>query len=191
MLQFGSRYQYAASLTVTQQGCSLFRAAAANPPIPTASGAQVVTAVWKAPRPRGGNPCLARSIPEGLGARCVTARPVERGDMRRLFSVVLGVIMLALVAAPADAGDRNFVAQLSARTEVPSNESLAQGQAIFHLSADGAQLDYRLITANIDNVVVAQIHIAPTGVNGPVVAFLFGPVAAGAEASPACSPRAR
>jgi hypothetical protein len=99
--------------------------------------------------------------------------------MRKLFSVVLGLTVLALAAAPADAGDRNFVAHLSARAEVPSNESLAQGQAIFHLSADGTQLDYKLIAANIDNAVFAHIHLAPTGVNGPVVAFLFGPVAAG------------
>jgi hypothetical protein len=99
--------------------------------------------------------------------------------MRKLFAVLfLGATVLAL-AAPANAGDRNFVAHLSARDEVPSNESLAQGQAIFHLSADGTQLDYTLIAANIDNVVFAHIHLAPAGVNGPVVAFLFGPAAAG------------
>jgi CHRD domain len=99
--------------------------------------------------------------------------------MRKLFSVLLmGVTVLAL-AAPVDAGDRNLVAHLSARDEVPSNESLAQGQAIFHLSADGTRLDHELIAANIDNVVFAHIHLAPAGVNGPVVAFQFGPVAAG------------
>ena len=86
--------------------------------------------------------------------------------------------VLAL-AAPVDAGDQNFVAHLSAGDEVPSNESLAQVQAIFHLSADGTRLDYKLIAANLDNVVFAHIHLAPAGVNGPVVAFLFGPAAAG------------
>jgi CHRD domain len=99
--------------------------------------------------------------------------------MRKPFAVLLlGVTVLAL-AAPVEAGDRNFVAHLSSGDEVPSNESLAQGQAIFHLSADGTQLDYKLIAANIDNVVFAHIHLAPAGVNGPVVAFLFGPVAPG------------
>jgi hypothetical protein len=99
--------------------------------------------------------------------------------MRRLFAVLLiGATVLAL-ASPASAGDRNFVAHLSGRDEVPSNGSLAQGQAIFHLSADGTQLDYTLIAANIDNVVFAHIHLAPAGVNGPVVAFLFGPAAPG------------
>ncbi|MGH9287322.1 MAG: CHRD domain-containing protein [Acidimicrobiales bacterium] len=62
---------------------------------------------------------------------------------------------------------------------MPSSESLAQGQAVFHRRADGTRLDYKLIAANIDNVVLAHIHLAPVGVNGPVVAFLFGPVAAG------------
>jgi hypothetical protein len=100
--------------------------------------------------------------------------------MRKLFSVLaLGVTLVALAAIPADAGDTNTGAHLRARDEVPPNESLAQGQAIFHLSADGTQLDYKLISANIDNVVFAHIHLAPAGVNGPVVAFLFGPAAPG------------
>ena len=61
--------------------------------------------------------------------------------MRKLFAVLLvGVTVLAF-AATVDAGDRNLVAHLSARDEVPSNESLAQGQAIFDLRADGTQLD--------------------------------------------------
>jgi hypothetical protein len=73
---------------------------------------------------------------------------------------------------------------------VPSNESLAQGQAIFHLGAGGTQLDYKLIAANIDNLVFAHIHLAAAGVNGPVVAFLFGPVAAGGGRFSPCSPKA-
>ena len=61
--------------------------------------------------------------------------------MRKLFAVLLvGVTVLAF-AAPSDGGDRNFVAHLSAREEAPSNESLAQGQAIFDLRADDTQLD--------------------------------------------------
>ena len=98
--------------------------------------------------------------------------------MRKLFSVLaLGLTMVALAAIPADAGDTNTGAHLRAHDEVPANASLAQGQAIFHLSADGTQLEYKLISANIDNVVMAHIHVAPVGVNGPIVAFLFGPVA--------------
>jgi CHRD domain len=104
---------------------------------------------------------------------------MKGGNMRKLLAVLLlGVTVLAL-AAPVDASGQNLVAHLSGRDEVPSNASLAQGQAIFHLSSDGTKLDYTLIAANIDNVVFAHIHVAPAGVNGPVVAFLFGPAAAG------------
>ena len=104
--------------------------------------------------------------------------------MRKLFSVLaLGMTVVALAAIPADAGDTTSRSHLHARDEVPPNESLAQGQAIFHLSGDGTQLDYKLIAANIDNVVFAHIHVAPAGVNGPVVAFLYGPAAAGSGRS--------
>jgi hypothetical protein len=33
---------------------------------------------------------------------------------------------------------------------------LAQGQAIFHLSADSTRLDYKMIAVNIDNVVFSS-----------------------------------
>jgi hypothetical protein len=100
--------------------------------------------------------------------------------MRRLVAALLLAATVGAFAAPVDAADNaNFVAHARGRDEVPANASLAQGQAVFHLSEDGTQLDYKLIAANIDNVVFAHIHVAPVGVNGPVVAFLFGPVPAG------------
>jgi hypothetical protein len=81
------------------------------------------------------------------------------------------------IAAQAD--DTNWTAHLSAAEEVPTNASLARGQTILKLSSDGTELDYRLIVANLDNPVAAHIHIGPEGVNGPVVAFLYGPFAPG------------
>ena len=55
--------------------------------------------------------------------------------------------------------------------------TLAQGQAIFHLSKDGETLEYKLIAANIENVLASHIHLAPSGVNGPIVAWLYvGPI---------------
>lgn len=50
---------------------------------------------------------------------------------------------------------------------------------MLRLSSDGTELRYRLIVANIDDVTQAQIHLAPAGQNGDVVAFLFGFVAGG------------
>src|SRR5213594_129632 len=95
------------------------------------------------------------------------------------------LLMFALVALLATAGsaaadtNRNFVAHLAGENEVPPRDTRAQGQAIFHLSKDGSSLEYRLIVANIDNVIASHIHVAPAGVNGPIVAFLAGPFAPG------------
>ncbi len=74
---------------------------------------------------------------------------------------------------------KNFVAHLTGANEVPARDSRGVGQFKLRLSADGDSLAYRLICSNIRNVVASHIHIGPAGENGPVVAFLFGPAAAG------------
>ena len=94
-----------------------------------------------------------------------------------LAAALVGAATMAPVAAHAD--DRTYTAPLSAAQEVPENASLARGQAVFRLSSDGSELDYRLIVANLENPVFAHIHFAEAGVNGPVVTFLYGPAAAG------------
>jgi hypothetical protein len=100
--------------------------------------------------------------------------------MRKVLGVGVALLLLLAVAGLAAAGEnRSYSVHLDADTEVPANASLATGQAIFHLSPDGTALDYKLIVANLDNPVAAHIHIGPPGVNGPVVAFLFGPAAPG------------
>ena len=68
---------------------------------------------------------------------------------------------------------KNFRAHLSGDQEVPANESIAQGQAIFQLSKDGTELSYKLIVANLEDLHMAHIHLAPVGVNGKVVAWLY------------------
>lgn len=73
----------------------------------------------------------------------------------------------------------HFHATASGREEVPPNDSRGRGTATFKLSKDGTELSYRLIVANIENVTQSHIHIAPPGVNGPIVVFLFGFVAGG------------
>jgi hypothetical protein len=67
----------------------------------------------------------------------------------------------------------NFRAHLSGDQEVPPADTRATGQAVFQLSKDGTALSYRLIVANIQNVTMAHIHLAPAGVNGPVVVWLY------------------
>lgn len=66
-----------------------------------------------------------------------------------------------------------FGTHMSGGQEVPSNDSRAQGQSNFKLSADGTSLSYKLIVANIQNVTMSHIHLAPAGSNGPVVAWLY------------------
>lgn len=67
----------------------------------------------------------------------------------------------------------NFRAHARGSEEVPPVETRAQGQAVFQLSADGASVRYRLIVANIVDVLQAHIHLAPVGEPGMVVAWLY------------------
>ena len=95
-------------------------------------------------------------------------------------------------AAHSDhANGGNFGTQLSPKNEVmnPSsiiNTSTAVGNAIFQLSADGTELSYKLIVANIDNAFMAHIHRGAPGANGGIVVWLYpstavqqGPLGAG------------
>lgn len=95
--------------------------------------------------------------------------------MKRLTIVLSVMALLAFGAAPAlsQGPHENFRTHLSGDEEVPAVDTQAQGQAIFKLSADGESLDYKLIAANIENVLMAHIHIAPAGANGGVVVWLY------------------
>ena len=44
---------------------------------------------------------------------------------------------------------------------------------MFRQSSDGTELSYRLIVANIEDVLMSHIHLAPAGANGPVVVWLY------------------
>lgn len=68
---------------------------------------------------------------------------------------------------------KSFKAHLSGDQEVPPVETNATGQAIFKLGKDGMELHFKLIVANINDVRMAHIHLAPVGVNGGVVVWLF------------------
>ena len=74
-------------------------------------------------------------------------------------------------------GTNSFTASLSGANEVPANESDAHGVVILKIAPDETSIDYKLIASNIDSVWGAHLHLAPEGVNGPVVVGLFsGPV---------------
>ncbi|HEX6059294.1 MAG TPA: CHRD domain-containing protein [Gemmatimonadaceae bacterium] len=91
------------------------------------------------------------------------------GDAARLA----GPIDLPVFAQHAG-GDHFHANPLKGDHEVPPNESKGNGVAQFQLSEDGTTMSYKLVVANTENVTQAHIHLAPRGVNGPVVVFLYG-----------------
>jgi hypothetical protein len=98
--------------------------------------------------------------------------------MKKIYAALTIVLVMliatsAAYASPA-AASRNFVAPLSGAEEVLPVDTSARGLATLKLSKDGTELGYSLMVANIQNVTQAHIHCGAAGVNGPVVAFLFG-----------------
>jgi hypothetical protein len=87
--------------------------------------------------------------------------------------LVFSVLAATTVVASADSG--RFVARLNSGEEVqiPAVVSDAAGVSTMTVATDGESLSYRLIVANIDDVLFSHIHCGPAGVNGPVVAFLY------------------
>jgi hypothetical protein len=104
---------------------------------------------------------------------------------RKLLPAVLlagAGIALALIVAEVGADPptpTTYHTALTGDEEVPPRDTPAKGQAILRLSLDGTVLYYTLIVTNIRNVFQAHIHLGAAGVNGPVVAFLFGPAPPG------------
>ena len=100
---------------------------------------------------------------------CAMESPTQPGP------VVLPILENAGQSPNANGG--NFGTPLSADEEVmPAgviNTSNARGNAIFQLNADGTELSYKLIVANISNVFQAHIHSAPEGSNGGIVVWLY------------------
>lgn len=103
--------------------------------------------------------------------------------MKRMTTIIM-IASTAVIAAGFARGTiaqpKNFNAQLSGANEVPAVSTQARGNAVLQLNADGTELSYRLIVANIADVRASHIHLAPEGANGPVVVTLFpGPTIAG------------
>jgi CHRD domain-containing protein len=93
----------------------------------------------------------------------------------RLLKIALGAL-LPVVAACGDDGPASpatsFTATLSGANEVPPVATTATGNAT--LSVSGQQITYTVNVTDLQNVLVAHIHIAPVGENGPVRLNLCG-----------------
>ncbi len=81
-----------------------------------------------------------------------------------------GVVLRITAERPAPT---KFRAHLTGDQEVPPVESDGKGQAVFGFNEKANTLRFKLLVANIDDVVAAHIHCAPDGVNGPVGVTLF------------------
>jgi len=92
--------------------------------------------------------------------------------------VPFGETGVVLRIASARPGSANFRAHLNGDGEVPPVDTQAQGQAAFQFNQEVTEMDFRVLVANIQDVVASHIHCAPAGVNGPVGVTLFtgGPV---------------
>lgn len=94
--------------------------------------------------------------------------------MRRLrLTVAAAVLALAATMGVADAAPRTWSTHLTGAEEVPAVDTNAQGQIVLRVSPDGDSIRYRLLVANIDDVLMAHLHLAPAGTNGGVVVWLY------------------
>lgn len=90
--------------------------------------------------------------------------------------VVVSVVGVGIIGARADA-PMSFRAILAGENEVPARDTPARGVAVFRVEGD--TISWRLIAANIENVVASHIHCGAASVNGPVRLLLFGNAPAG------------
>lgn len=95
----------------------------------------------------------------------------------RIAGLVIVLLIILMVptggtGAPA-AAPRHFIAVLSGDEEVPRATTRASGLAVFELNPAGTALQYWLTLVNIENLLMAHIHIAPAGQNGAIVVWLY------------------
>ncbi len=108
----------------------------------------------------------SRSLPLILAAAVLAGCSDASPDPTRALSATAELFAAA-------GSNRNHTSHLGGNNEVPPVDTRAQGQVKVQLSKDGNSLHFKLIVANIENVTMAHFHLAPEGVNGPVVVWLY------------------
>ncbi|HEY7635492.1 MAG TPA: CHRD domain-containing protein [Gemmatimonadales bacterium] len=102
----------------------------------------------------------------------------------RLLRIAVPALLPVIAACGDDNNEpaqaTNFSATLAGTNEVPAVTTPATGTAT--LSVSGSQITYTIEVADLQNPVLAHIHIAPAGENGPVRLNLCG-----TTDSPPCS----
>ena len=110
-----------------------------------------------------------------LGAALVVVAGCSNDRTAASPTEVYRVPVFEEVPAQAGMGDDGIHAhvKLRGKNETPPNASRAKGEATLVLSHDGNSMSYVLTVSNIDNVFMAHIHMAPKGVAGPIVQWLY------------------
>jgi hypothetical protein len=85
---------------------------------------------------------------------------------------LVGTAGLGTVAAADSDTAGIMTAQLSGAEEVPAVDTDARGVAVFKRTGED-ELTFFLNVANIENVSMSHIHLAPAGQNGGVVVWLY------------------
>jgi hypothetical protein len=67
----------------------------------------------------------------------------------------------------------HFNASLSGKNEIPERDTKAVGEVIVTISKDESSVHYKVIVANIENVVASHFHMAPANTNGGIVRGIF------------------
>jgi hypothetical protein len=98
---------------------------------------------------------------------------------RAIILALMGGLLVGVLGSTVSAQPTTFRAVLSGGDEVPARDTGARGAAIFRLNAEGTELGFRLVVANIENVFAAHIHCGVAGVSGPVGVTLFTGAPAG------------
>ena len=111
----------------------------------------------------------------GLMAGCGEDAPLPSGASSE--AVAAPSLVVASGGASELRTSRNFRAHLSGREQVPPRDVLGQGQAIFNFSKDAETLEFKINVANVKEVIGLHIHLAPPGVNGPIVLGFIGDAA--------------
>src|SRR2546428_12401088 len=102
----------------------------------------------------------------------------------RLSKRIVGLALLAMalvtaafavtVARADDESGSHWNAVLAGINERPTpRDTQARGVAIFQLSADGESIHYKVIAADINNVIMAHIHLGDANTAGPVIVWLY------------------
>jgi len=98
--------------------------------------------------------------------------------MKKLYViliVVLALLIVASVAAADDGGGAPRVTTLSGAEEVPPADPDGAGFASITLNVGQQRVCWELSVSDIAPAFAAHIHVAPAGVNGPIVVPLSPP----------------